>query len=348
MRLLSALLTDRDRRIALALVGVKLCGFAAKCLRYCSRSSAASVAHLKRIAPTIVSATFISLCVAASITYCYYTSSLALPSSEVLAINVILLGSAVVVYAFGLLQVFSDHTWVAGGASASFFAILAIAKGLRDRTARNSKCALAYAKRGDIYAKNGDHDRAIANYSKVIEIDPNCDVAYAIRGDVFTRKGDYDRALIDYSNVIEINPNYTGAYAIRGDIYARMGDDNRAIQDYDNATRINPRDSVAYAIRGAAYARKGDNERAISDYSKAIEINPRDAAAYNCRAVAYFNCSNAVKGLHDANKSLQLRPDHLNALDTRGHILEALGRIDEATADFRHALSKNANLGRSR
>ena len=34
-----------------------------------------------------------------------------------------------------------------------------------------------------------------------------------------------------------------------------------------------------------------------------------------------------------------MRPDHANALDTRGHIFEALGRRDEAIADFRRVLA---------
>lgn len=43
--------------------------------------------------------------------------------------------------------------------------------------------------------------------------------------------------------------------------------------------------------------------------------------------------------LQDVEQSLALRPNSVNALDTRAHIFEALGRRDEAIADFRQALS---------
>ena len=82
----------------------------------------------------------------------------------------------------------------------------------------------------------------------------------------------------------------------------------------------------AYINRGAAYEDKKDYERAISDYSKAIEIDPQDADYYNGRAWAYYKAGKAQQGLLDAEKSLQLRPNDANTLDTRGHILEALGR----------------------
>jgi len=70
-----------------------------------------------------------------------------------------------------------------------------------------------------------------------------------------------------------------------------------------------------------------------------IELEPKNAAAYNNRAWAYFTAGKAAQGLPDVEKSLELRPDFARALDTRGSIFEALGRREEAIADFRHALA---------
>ena len=50
----------------------------------------------------------------------------------------------------------------------------------------------------------------------------------------------------------------------------------------------------------------------------------------------------------DAERSLQLLPNNAHLLDTRGHIFEALGRREEAIADFRRALSINPKLEASR
>ncbi|NJS37425.1 MAG: tetratricopeptide repeat protein [Brachymonas sp.] len=44
-----------------------------------------------------------------------------------------------------------------------------------------------------------------------------------------------------------------------------------------------------------------------------------------------------------AERSLELRPNDANALNTRGHIFEALGKREEAIVDFRRALAKDAN-----
>ena len=61
--------------------------------------------------------------------------------------------------------------------------------------------------------------------------------------------------------------------------------------------------------------------------------------AWASRALAYLKAGKAAQALPDAERSLQLRPNHADTLDTRGHIFEALGRREEAIADFRRALS---------
>ena len=106
--------------------------------------------------------------------------------------------------------------------------------------------ALAYANRGLAYEAKDDIDRAIADYSKTIELDeakrvryhdsysksielyPEFDKAYNNRGAAYLAKGDFDRAITDYNKVIEINPGYAVAYANRGVAHQAKGDLNIA------------------------------------------------------------------------------------------------------------------------
>ena len=75
---------------------------------------------------------------------------------------------------------------------------------------------------------------------------------------------------------------------------------------------------------------------------------PSNANYYHHRARAYLQAGEAAKGLDDAARSLQIRPDDPVFRGTRGRMLEALGRRDEAVADYRASLSKNSNLEQSR
>jgi tetratricopeptide (TPR) repeat protein len=52
----------------------------------------------------------------------------------------------------------------------------------------------------------------------------------------------------------------------------------------------------------------------------------------------YAKAGRAAQGLADVEHALKLAPDEAQVFDARGHIFEALGRRDEAIADFRRAL----------
>jgi tetratricopeptide (TPR) repeat protein len=57
---------------------------------------------------------------------------------------------------------------------------------------------MAYGNRGAIYQTRGQHDRAISDYTKAIEANPNDVVAYSNRGTVYFAEGKYDKASEDF------------------------------------------------------------------------------------------------------------------------------------------------------
>jgi tetratricopeptide (TPR) repeat protein len=65
--------------------------------------------------------------------------------------------------------------------------------------------AVAYHRRGIAYAAKRDFDRAIADYSKAIEIDPEHVGAYNDRGLAYTNKSDYQRAIADVTKAVELS-----------------------------------------------------------------------------------------------------------------------------------------------
>ena len=200
--------------------------------------------------------------------------------------------------------------------------------------------AANFNNRGIAYKTKGDHDAAIADFNKAIQIKPDDAVAYNNRGNAYERKGDYDAAIADYNKAIQIKPDYAKAYYNRGIAYKKKGDYDAAIADYNKAIQIKPDDADAYYYRGRAYHKKQEYTRAIEDYTKATEINPKDAYNFSGRAWTYFKAGQAARGFPDAERALELKPNEPDFLDTRGEIFEALGRRDEAVADFRRAIDE--------
>jgi tetratricopeptide (TPR) repeat protein len=88
-----------------------------------------------------------------------------------------------------------------------------------------------------------DRDRAILGCTEIItkghEIEQDdLALAYYNRGLAYNQKGDPDRAIADFNKVIELNPNFAPAYGARGSAYETKGDPDRAIADYRKATEL--------------------------------------------------------------------------------------------------------------
>jgi tetratricopeptide (TPR) repeat protein len=86
---------------------------------------------------------------------------------------------------------------------------------LIDHVATNSEPstdAIARTKQGLAHYKQGEFEKAIADYTKAIELDPAYAVAYNNRGIVYHDQGELDKAIADVTKLIELDPAYARAY----------------------------------------------------------------------------------------------------------------------------------------
>ena len=57
-------------------------------------------------------------------------------------------------------------------------------------------------------------------------------------------KKDFDRAIADFSSAIELDPASVDAYRVRGNAYAEKGNLINAMTDYDKALSLDPTDAI--------------------------------------------------------------------------------------------------------
>jgi tetratricopeptide (TPR) repeat protein len=79
-------------------------------------------------------------------------------------------------------------------------------------------------------------------------------------------------SIADFDRVIKINPNDALAYSNRGTAKLALGDNNGAIADFDRAIKINPNYANAYLERGNIKLSLGAKQGTIADWSKAAEL----------------------------------------------------------------------------
>jgi tetratricopeptide (TPR) repeat protein len=61
------------------------------------------------------------------------------------------------------------------------------------------------------FAQEGEEDPEIVRFTEVIRQNPGDANAYLSRGNAWSEKGDHDRAMADWEKVLQINPNLSQA-----------------------------------------------------------------------------------------------------------------------------------------
>jgi tetratricopeptide (TPR) repeat protein len=96
------------------------------------------------------------------------------------------------------------------------------------------------------------------------------------RGWAHAEKGDYDKAIADFTEAIRLDPKLAIAFADRAISYAIKGEHDKAIADFTQAIRLDPKDALAYSNRARVYRALGDESKAASDEKKAQDLRQRE------------------------------------------------------------------------
>ena len=127
-----------------------------------------------------------------------------------------------------------------------------------------------------VWADKREHDRALADYSEAIRVDPGNVNAFDNRGNTWKAKGDSDRAIADYGDAIRLDPKYAFGYVNRGSVWRTKRNFDQAIADLSQAIRLDSSYSAAYSHRGLAYEAKGQLAQA-----RAATTTPRSHCRRN-------------------------------------------------------------------
>jgi len=152
---------------------------------------------------------------------------------------------------------------------------------------------------GEKFYRDGEYDKAIAEYNRSISLKADYPEAYASRGSAYRRKGEVNRAIEDYTKAISLRSSYAEVYNYRGFLYAQRKDFRRAVEDYTQAVRYKSDYADAYFNRAYAYGQLGNWDLSIADYTQVIKLEPKNWAAYNQRGNAWYSKGDRVKASED-------------------------------------------------
>jgi uncharacterized caspase-like protein len=150
---------------------------------------------------------------------------------------------------------------------------------------------------------------AVRELDRTIRLDPSNGVAYYKRGQLFARNGDFSRALEDFDEVIRLNPKDAEALNNRCWSRAVLDQLQGALADCNEALKLRPRYLDALDSRGFVRLKSGELSNAIADYDAALQINPKHASALYGRGMAKLKSGNSAGGNGDIAAAKLIQAD---------------------------------------
>jgi len=135
----------------------------------------------------------------------------------------------------------------------------------------NQQARSTYYNRGLAYSKKGQHDKAIADYTKAIELGSPYERIYQARAAAYESIKEYDKAVWDLDKAVALAPGEY-SYLNRARFYRNRGKYDEAIADCDSVIRLAPEKASAYLFRSGVYYEKGAFGDSVRDYRKLIDL----------------------------------------------------------------------------
>ncbi len=133
---------------------------------------------------------------------------------------------------------------------------------------------------------------------------PSMSELYAIRGELFLKQGDRDKAVADCSEAIELNPADDKARFVRATVYKHFKQTDKALTDLDDLLKVNPKDEKALQYKAEILLGSGKPKEAIIAITRAIALDDKDWHSFEIRAQCHQMAGNgklAAQDIHQLN-----------------------------------------------
>ena len=208
------------------------------------------------------------------------------------------------------------------------------------------KNALAYYYRGCIYELRGQNDKAMADYTMIMQyvntlpsqgilvdalnnrasqkvkrkdmegavydlmlasqIDTTNFTVVYNLGNYQMELKKFDLAVISFTKALAIKKDMYEAFTNRGICRYELKDYNGALEDYQDALKINPFYQLAYNNTGVTLRELGRYDESIEYFNRTLSMNSRFAAAYYGRATVELKQNNLKAAESDFIEALRL------------------------------------------
>ena len=210
----------------------------------------------------------------------------------------------------------------------------------------NPKFALAYDGRAALFSSKGMYDKAIADQTRAIGLEP-ANVSFLInRIKYYQSNNQFKEALEDAIARIKLQPGSYYAYLDAAVISKKMDPNYDADSFFIQSYAV--KDSQKYVtdvLFGQFMIGQGRFREAVSKYESGIAAGEKyfEAEDFHNMAVAYYKTQNYDKAIYYYNKAITMAPGNIDYLDNLAAVYNTQENYEMLKQTARLALAANSS-----
>jgi tetratricopeptide (TPR) repeat protein len=182
-------------------------------------------------------------------------------------------------------------------------------------------------------------DLAIAEFTKIVSLEPKSLEDRLLLGQLYSVKHDNAKAEAQFKAAQTIEPSSEDVVLNLARLYAESGDIKRSTELLEAIPADDRTGKEEFAL-GAAYEQLKDLKKAIAAYQRAVNQDPDNADATRALATAELADNQLAPALKLFQQMIAADPEDAAALDRISEIQRRQGKYTEALATIRKARAK--------
>ena len=161
---------------------------------------------------------------------------------------------------------------------------------------------------------DGRYGKAIGTFSTIILQRPDSALAYYNRGSArYYAREELDKAAADLTTALRLDPNQHRVYRMRGLVHAQQGNWARMRDDCSSALQFQPTSAELFNLRGTACYRLHDYDAALTNFERAVDLDAGRHESFYNRGLTRRQQGKLVEALEDFQHALKLNPAFVGA-----------------------------------
>lgn len=158
----------------------------------------------------------------------------------------------------------------------------------------------------------GDYDKAIRDYERIIEMDPNFAPAYNALGLAMKVRGDAnDDVMFYFKKAIELDPNFLPSYDNLGKLYYTLGDVDTAEEYFKKGLKLDPENESMILSLGWIHLLGRNNPDEASKYFRKIVDKSGAAMAYFGQGICLMSNNKRMEVMETVTKLREMNQEGL-------------------------------------